>query len=178
MNCLLRLLITLPIALGTSCGHPTSEVYQNKPASAESSKQQVNKSGLQDPNLLCGRISEIQVFPFKGERGEDAVYDEFMAAGDAVVPCLIERVTDTSKILDPRQEPGFPDVETRLGDIAYFLIVDITKIQFTELLPPDVQKRYKDEGVHAYFKFVEKPSNRKELQDNLYAWYRKKHVTK
>src|SRR6266571_7305185 len=108
MNCLLPLLITLPIALGTSCGHRASEVYPNKPASPEGSKQQANKSGSHDPNLLCGRIPEIQVFPFKGERGEDAVYDEFIATGDAVVPCLIERVTDTSKIRDPRQEPGFP----------------------------------------------------------------------
>src|SRR5205807_311381 len=104
---------------------------------------------VQNPNELCNRISEINTLPMKGEKGEDAVYDAFMVAGDKVVPCLIEKVTDATKMRDPRSEPGFPDVEVTVGDIAFFLLVDITKINFTEPLPSDVRKQYEESGVYA-----------------------------
>jgi len=113
----------------------------------------------------------MKVFPIKGDKGEDPIYDAFIDSGDAVVPCLIEKVTDATKIRDPRQEPSFPDIEIRTGDIAYFLLVDITKLHFTELLPDEVKQKYKEVGVYAYFKFVENPANRKRLRDNLEAWY-------
>jgi hypothetical protein len=109
----------------------------------------------------------------KGDRGEDPIYDAFMDAGHAAVPCLIQKVTDTTKIPDPRQEPGFPDVEVRVGDIAFFLIIDITHLEFTRLLPPYVQKDYKAQGVYAYFRFVQTEANRSKLQHSLDDWYRK-----
>ena len=109
----------------------------------------------------------------KREKGEDAVYDAFMDAGYSVLPCLIDKVTDTTTMPDPRPEPGFPDVEFRVGDIAYFLLTDITKLGFTELLPPAVTKEYKDDGVYAYFKFVRNPANRQMLQDKLHEWYQR-----
>jgi hypothetical protein len=168
--------IALIIVFGASCGPlaKTSDINHNESTNVSNSASASDKFSLQDPNLLCNRIPEIKILPMKEERGEDAVYDAFMDAGDAVVPCLIEKVTDATKIRDPRQEPGFPDIEIRIGDIAYFLLVDITKLHFTELLPDDVKQEYKDEGVYAYFRFVKKPANRKRLQDNLHAWYREK----
>jgi hypothetical protein len=169
--------IAFLIVLGASCGRSaatSSEVYPNKPSNVAGSQSQLEKAKLQDPNLLCNRIPEIKIFPMKGERGEDVTYDAFMDANKTVVPCLIEKVTDTTKIPDPRQEPGFPDIEITIGDIAFFLLVDITKIQFTDVLPPDVRKEYKEDGVYAYFKFVKNPANREKLKDRLQAWYREK----
>ena len=73
---------------------------------------------VQDPTTLCSRISDIKILPQKGETGEDQTYDAFIRAGEKVVPCLIEKVSDTTKIRDPRQEPGYPDIQVRIGDIA------------------------------------------------------------
>jgi hypothetical protein len=172
---LFRLKSTIIFALFLSCcdySH-TSEVGPNIAATPGGSALPANKSGYRDPSLLCSRISEIKVLPIKGERGEDPTYDAFMNAGDAVVPCLIRRVTDETKIRDPRQEPGFPDIEIRVADVAYFLLVDITRLSFAELLPDEVRRKFKAEGVYAYFEFVKEPANRKRLQDKLERWYQK-----
>lgn len=142
---------------------------------AENQQPPASSSPL-DAKALCNRIPEIQIFPMKGEKGADPIYDDFMAAGDRVIPCLIEQVTDTKVITDPRQEPGYPDLQTRVGDIAYFLIVDITKLEFTRLLPTQVQKRYKSDGVYAYFEWVANPANRITLRDSFNDWYRKSHA--
>jgi hypothetical protein len=166
----------LLVAIGASCGRSverTTAAYNYSPASKESSSP-YGISKTPDPSALCNRIPEIKILPMKGEKGEDATYDDFMKAGDSVVPCLIERVTDTTKMRDPRQEPGFPGIEITIGDIAFFLLIDITKIQFTDVLPPDVRKEYKEDGVYAYFKFVKNPANREKLKDRLQAWYREK----
>jgi hypothetical protein len=142
-------------------------------AGANSSTPSVNRTSA-SPTSLCARISEIKVLPMKGERGEDPLYDAFMDAGEGVVPCLINEVTNITKMRDPRSEPGFPDIQIRVGDIAYFLIIDITKLNFTELLPADVQAQYKDQGVYAYFKYVQKLANRKTLQDKLHKRFEAK----
>ena len=75
---------------------------------------------------------------------------------------------------DPRQEPGYRDIEVRIGDIAYFLIVDITKLDFTRLLPAQVRSEYTTEGVYAYFKYVQDINHRKALQQGLLSWYSRK----
>jgi len=169
--------IVLLVALLTSCGHSRgeSDAYQKTSSNVNRSDVRSEKYGSQDVAMLCNRVSEINVLPMKGERGEDSTYDACIDAGYAVVPCLIDKVTDTTTMRDPRSEPGFPDVEVTVGDIAFFLLVDIIKINFTEPLPSDVRKQYEESGVYAYFKFVKNPGNRKKLQDNLRAWYQKHH---
>jgi hypothetical protein len=144
-----------------------------KLSASDPSKASPSQSDIQDPNLLCNRISEIKIYPFKGERGEDATYDALIEAGDKVVPCLIGKITDTTKMPDPRQEPKFSDI--RVGDIAYFILIDITRLDFTEFLPPAVKEKYKDEGVYAYFRHVEKQENRRRLQSKFYEWYHQKY---
>lgn len=120
---------------------------------------------------LCDRISEIKKLPFKGERIDDDAYNAFIEAGEAAIPCLIERITDTTKTRDPRQTPVYLDV--RVGDVAYFVLVRISKIDFVEMMPPDVQKRFEPEGVYAYFEFVQNYKNRKWLQNRVREWYQK-----
>jgi len=121
---------------------------------------------------ICTRVSQIKVLPFKGESGLDANYDAFMSAGKSALPCLIRNVTDTRRIHDPRTEPGYPGIQVRVGDVAYFLLADIAKTDFVFLLPLPVQKQWKESGVWAYFNFVQRKSNREWFQRRLKAWYR------
>lgn len=118
---------------------------------------------------LCNRMADIKVLPMKEERGVDATYDAFMTAGVRVVPCLIEKVTDETAVPDVWHTPTYGD--TRLGDVAVFLIGDITQLDFYTLLPIKVQAKVHDQGVYAYFEYVEKPKNRKILQEKLRTWF-------
>ena len=124
---------------------------------------------------LCGRVPEIKVLPFKGERVNDAAYNAFIEAGEAALPCLIAKITDTRKMRDPRQAPGYAGIETRVGDVAYFVLVDIAKLDFIGIFPARVQERYKTVGVYAYFEFVQKKRNREWLQRRLNEWYRSEY---
>ena len=120
---------------------------------------------------LCEHVLKIQKLPFKDERVDDPSYNALVDAGEAAIPCLIPMVTDTRKMRDPRQAPKYGGV--RVGDVAYFVLVDITKIDFVEMLPARVQKKYKTEGVYAYFEFVGRPRNREWLRRRLSEWYQK-----
>jgi len=135
-----------------------------------------NNSSVLDANALCSRVSEIKQMPFKGEKVDDAAYNSIIEAGEAVLPCLIEKVADTTPMQDPRGIPGPTD--TRVGDVAYFLIVEIANLDFTELLPAKVQQEFKTEGVYSYHWFVSKRKNRLQLQTKLKEWYEQKNGVK
>jgi len=121
---------------------------------------------------LCDRVSEIRLLPFKGERVDDTAFNSLLEAGVAAIPCLIERVTDTRKMRDPRQAPTYPDV--RVGDVAYFVLVRLANIDLVEMLPNRVQEKYKTEGVYAYFDFARRKQNREWLRGKLRERYRRK----
>lgn len=121
---------------------------------------------------LCDRVSEIKLLPLKGEHVDDAAYNALIEAGESALPCLIAKVTDTRKMRDPRQAPRYAGVETRVGDVAYFVLVRIAKVNFVEMLPVEVQKKYEAEGISAYFEFVQKKRHREWLQRRLEAWSR------
>ena len=127
---------------------------------------------LRNSTALCRRVAEIKVFPFKHESGVDAAYDALIEAGETVVPCLIDKITDTEVMPDPRC-PHVSD-KTKIGDTAYFVLVDILKIDFMELFPVAVQKKFNTEGVYAYHEFIERKGKRKQLQSKLREWYRQK----
>jgi hypothetical protein len=135
--------------------------------------QESGQTPIADRNL-CDQVSQIKVLPFKGEKGKDTAYDSLITAGDSVVPCLIDKIADTSPMPDPRETPKFAD--TRVGDIAYFVFTDITKIDFVAPLPPEVRRDYEDDGVYAYFRFVEKPENRKKLQQASRDLFKNTHA--
>ena len=132
-------------------------------------------SQLQKPSnvaRLCERIAEIKELPIKGDAGVDAAYDAIVGAGETVVPCLIRQVTNTRRMRDPRCPP-FSD-RTTVGDVSYFVLVDITKLDFVALLPPDVQRKYKTDGAYAYETYIRRRGARRQLQSRLLAWYRQK----
>jgi hypothetical protein len=134
----------------------------------------VDNTPIPNPNVLCSRVSEIKHLPFKDDEPiEDAAYKALVDAGETVLPCLIEKVADATPIKDPRKIPG--PTNTQVGDVAYFVLVRISKLDFIELLPAKVQKEYETEGVYAYHWYVSKQKNRLQLQAKLKEWYAQKY---
>ncbi len=83
----------------------------------------------------------------------------------------VSQLMTKTRMKDPRSAPTYPDF--RVGDLAFFLLVDITKIPFEQMLPYSVKFKIKDEGVYAYFEYVEHLNNRKALQNKWRAWWAK-----
>lgn len=133
--------------------------------------QGYSEQGKTDADDLCKRLAEIKKIPFKGEIVDDEVYNMVMGQGKAAIPCLIDKITDTTKMKDPRSAPTYRDF--RVGDLAFFLLVRITKTPFEEMLSEPVKDQLKDEGVYAYFRYVEDTDNRKNLQEKWREWFKK-----
>ena len=141
-------------------------------SSALNSVPQKTLASADDADLLCARVAEIKSMPFKDERVDDAAYHALINVGEDVLPCLIEKVADATPMKDPRGIPGPTD--TRVGDVAFFVLIDIAKLDFDSMMPPEVKIRLKEEGVYAYHKFVSQEGNRKRFQSSLREWYRQK----
>jgi hypothetical protein len=124
---------------------------------------------------LCDRVAHIKILPMKGEPDLDPNYDALINAGQCTMPCLIRMVTDTRRMRDPRSAPGYPGIQVRVGDVAFFMLFRIARTEFVDLLPPRVQREWEDIGVWAYFRFVQNKSNRRWLQRKLKTWYRKNY---
>ena len=116
---------------------------------------------------LCDRLERIERIPMKGD-GTDAVYLEMLEAGDSLVPCLIDRLTDESPMRDPRSAPSWNAYA--VGDTAQIMLVLITGREFAATLPRAVQADWVDNGVYAYFDYVSEPVNRRRLQEKWRAW--------
>jgi len=117
---------------------------------------------------LCSRLGEIKHIPFKDESINDEVYTKLMEQGQAVVPCLIDQIANQTRMEDPDSVPSPPDF--RVGDLAFFLLLDITKVPFEQMLPESVNNQAKEQGVYSYFAWVHNPAHRKRLQDKWRAW--------
>jgi hypothetical protein len=77
-----------------------------------------------------------------------------------------------SPMSDPRKAPPYPN--TTVGDIAFFLFLDITKENLINFLPDHVAKKYNKQGVYAYFEYSDKIENRIELQTKFITWLTRK----
>lgn len=119
---------------------------------------------------LCYRLAQLKKIPYDTRKpAGDPVYDELIAAGKGAIPCLIDKITDTTLIPDPRE--GDPHVaEFRVGDAAVFILMIITGVDShpEQMLPRKYANLWEEEGIYAYFYYVEKASNRRQLQ----AWWR------
>ena len=126
------------------------------------------------PSDICGKLAQVKRIPFKDERVEDKTYNEIVQLGESVVPSLIECLTDLTKMREPRSAPSYDDF--RVGDLAFFLLLDITKVPFEQMLPKSVRAQLPSQGVYAYFEYVENPANRKALQKRWKSWHKKRAV--
>jgi hypothetical protein len=123
---------------------------------------------------LCKRVKDIKQLPHdRGEKGIDPIYDKIFANGEALTPCLIENITSTRIMKDPR----CPTISTAttVGDVPYFLLVDIQDFDFTKFLPADIQNKFKTNGAYAYHEYIDRPGARTELREKLRVWYGELH---
>jgi hypothetical protein len=137
-------------------------------------QQEASSPSPLDVAALCESVKDIKILPMKDEAVPDPAYNALISAGEDGIPCLIKKITDETVMKDPRQAPTVRQV--LVGDTAFFLLVRVAKIDFVELLPPEVRKAYEgDQGVYGYFKLVNENNNRKKLQDVAVQWYEQKY---
>jgi hypothetical protein len=126
--------------------------------------------------MLCNRVSEIKTLPFEDEEVDDPAYNALIKAGEKVVPCLIDEVGDTTSMRDPRPEPGYMGYDNKVGDVALWVLVEITRFDFLQFLPRRVQDDVNGKvGMLAYWEYLQNEQHRKNLQKRLYEWYRQKY---
>jgi len=121
---------------------------------------------------FCDTLANIRVLPFKGEHVNDEAYNQLVNAKDAAIPCLIAKLTDTTPTQDPRQAPVTETIA--IGDVALFVLEDITRVPLEQMLPGPVKEEFKRSGIYAYFQFVKDPGNRRVFQASWREWYANK----
>jgi hypothetical protein len=130
---------------------------------------------------LCQRVKDIRLLPLKAGGREidysrvDPVYNELRKMDDEVVPCLIQKITDTAEMNDPRD--SFTVGRVKVGDVAFWVLLDITGLPHDDMFPPDVRNRFAKEGMYAYFDWVNRTKHRRILQQNVLVWYSRNHPT-
>lgn len=125
-------------------------------------------NGTESSDFFCQKIHELKKMPHKkGVHVKDPIYNGLMKMGEKAVPCLIDKLMDTT----PMPHPGHvPTTKVTVGDIAFFMLTDITERPVVESLPPAIRKTYKTEGIYAYFDYVRNNNNRLDLQKNWREW--------
>jgi hypothetical protein len=129
----------------------------------------------QSVKTLCNRIDEIKVIPFKDEYVEDEVYNKIVKIGVPIIPYLIDKILDTNKMNDPRKAPPYNGVT--VGDVAFFVLLNITEQRIQDFLPESIQDKFEKQGVYAYFKFVENSKSRIFIQKKLRQRYNDKSLS-
>lgn len=128
----------------------------------------------------CAIIINIKSIPYKpGDANKaDPMYKEYFELvnqGENAIPCLIENISNTNEMKDPR----CPSVGMiAVGDIAYFVLYRIGKFDFTEMFSPEIQKAYKTDGIYGYLALIDENGNRAKLQTKLKEWYSSRNQTK
>lgn len=126
---------------------------------------------------LCKKLVLIKKLPFRRDEAEieafkllDPTYGEFRERGEAMVPCLIQRITDTVIMDDPSQAPHYGQVV--VGDVAFWVFLHITGMHLEDALPDMAKVEFKERGRYAYLDWVRKtPANRSQLQRNVRSWF-------
>lgn len=138
----------------------------------------ITDSSVDEPSSLCDRLKELKTIPYSyDEPVGDPIYDGLLAHGKKAIPCLIDKITDITPMHDPGPGPVVQDY--RVGDAAVFMLLMITKVEWQPetMLSPEYAKLWKTEGIYAYFAYVEKPENRKKIQEWWLNWM-KEHLDK
>jgi hypothetical protein len=144
----------------------TSQNIENSNSNVNYAQNTPPKVLTDEPQLLCDKLQGLKKIPYdSAEKGGDPVYDELLSNGSKVIPCLVEKITDTTVIADPRE--GDPHIHGfTVGDAAVFTLLIITKQDKhpEKMLPQEAAKNWKTEGIYAYFDFVSESKNRATIQ--------------
>lgn len=163
-------LVTIIALLGTAISLncvSTGHMESNVPVRVASySPTPVQRNLEQDPTALCERLNEIRRIPYEpGKKADDPIYDGLIGLGTKACPCLIDKIADIKQIPDPRE--GDPQVEHfTVGDAAVFLLLIITGQDEhpEQMFPRQYAKQWNEEGIYTYFRYVQEPGSRKNLQ--------------
>lgn len=134
-------------------------------------ERQRTQDGSRDdesPDSICERIQEVHELPQKGGSTEDPVLRAVLTAGVAVVPCLIDRISDGEAMHDPR--PGGREARFAVGDLALLLVARIGGVSPCALLPTSVPCAGEDLSTD-YFDWVAKPVSRLVLEEHVRIWW-------
>ena len=127
--------------------------------------------------VMCRQVSNVDtileiiqsrttnVGPTKDPRVTDDVYDTLVRLGSYSLPCLVDRLTDTRWMPDPRSEPllGVPVV----GDVAYMILADKG---VHDVLPELAHKKPDELRMDDYFLWPSIGHHRLRLQGAVRAW--------
>lgn len=116
----------------------------------------------------CKALENVRSLPFKGKVVDDVAYNHIIKNGEKAIPCLVKHITDSGRMPDPRKTPKYENFA--VGDLCVILLCTITGRPFEEQLPAEIRNDYKRDGVAVYFTFVERPENRKTLQEQWTMW--------
>lgn len=127
-----------------------------------------NANGAESSGFFCQKLHKVKKIPHKKDiHVKDPIYNGLMKMGEKAVPCLIDKLVDTTPMPDPRLSPT---AKVSVGDVAFFILSDITERPVEESSPPAIRKTYKTEGIYAYLKYVKNNNNRLDLQKNWREW--------
>jgi len=118
-------------------------------------------------NNICSEIAKIKILPFKGEHINDKVYNKIIANKESSIRCLLDNILNVTPMKDPRQAPLYSGYV--VGDTAFFLIINLENLKFSDVLPANVLKKFKKQGIYAYFEYVESFKNRQQLYQKIKA---------
>ena len=124
--------------------------------------------------LMCQQLPNVRMIIYDQDKndtftGNDEVGYPLEALGEASVPCLIDRITDTTWMPDPRSEPLIGAM--RVGDTAFWSLM-ILGVDWDIVYSMLDRKRFDEVGVGAYFEWIERPGHRRQLQSAVRGWVR------
>jgi len=124
--------------------------------------------GQENYAKLVDSLRYVWAVPYM-ENCYDSVLCEIISKGKAIVPDLINKMTD-DEVLKEMYIPFFP-AEYTVADIAYVAIQEIIPdIPTYKLLGISLDK---DCGSCSYWKHLQSKKNRKKFQKNVRIWYEK-----
>jgi hypothetical protein len=127
-----------------------------------------------EANVCDQHLSQITSIPYELEPG-DAHYRALMAAGRSAVPCLIANVTNTRPIRNPRPIPA--GAATMIGDVAVYLLAEVTGLNPIKLLARKYRNDYPQMGVIVMDIYLhDRRSHPRALQRKLWHWYRTSYL--
>ena len=127
---------------------------------------------LKSPRYLCKHLADIEHMAWDpSQPSGDAVYDGLRHNAYYSLPCLANQLTNTRPMENPTGAPFMAGLTYRVGDTALFMLMDnCDNVWPKGMLPPKYERMFKDEGMFAYFFYVnEVPGARKNVQ----RWWRK-----
>jgi hypothetical protein len=121
--------------------------------------------------LLLAQIRDVhQMHPEAcrepGSRGDPA-FCRLVELGDPATACLLDKVTDTTRMPDPGC-PGMSGDRYAVGDLAYVTLVSLHGLEWNAPFPAAVRADIRRKGAYAYYDYVNgDPHARRHLRDSL-----------